>query len=105
VLSADWLIDIAWGEWPPRTARQNLHTYLWSLRRSPAAAAGPRLAILERPPGYLLRADELGVDPSPGLNRLYVAMLRADAALDWPGPVPGALPPGPPGALTRPSRS
>jgi DNA-binding SARP family transcriptional activator len=57
---------------------------------------------------HLLRerlADELGVDPSPGLNRLSVAMLRADAALDWPGPVPGALPPGPPGGLTRPSRS
>lgn len=228
VISADRLIDLAWGELPPRTARQNLHTYLWSLRRSLAAAAGPRLVILERPPGYLLRAapgeldwhrfrdlcsaagrclssdpgtggtllrqalglwrgpalsdvadglpqlaarlgameeerltaleqriqadlaagrhgeltaelgelaavypfreqflahqmvalyrsgrqaealagfhllrerlaDELGVDPSPGLNRLYVAMLRADPALDWPGAVPGAV--------TRPSRS
>lgn len=56
VISADRLIDIAWGEQPPRTARQNLHTYLWSLRRSLAAAAGPRLVIQERPPGYLLRA-------------------------------------------------
>jgi len=222
VISADRLIDIAWGELPPRTARQNLHTYLWSLRRSLAGAVGPRLVILERPPGYLLRvapgeldwhrfrdlcsaarrclssdpavggtllrqalslwrgpalfdvaddlpqlaarlaameeerltaleqriqadlaagrhgeltaeltelaaayplreqflahrmvalyrcgrqaealdgfhllrerlADELGVDPSPALNRLYVAMLRADAALDWPGAAPGAL--------------
>jgi len=55
VISADRLIDIAWGELPPRTARQNLHTYLWSLRRSLAAAVGPRLVILERPPGHLLR--------------------------------------------------
>jgi DNA-binding SARP family transcriptional activator len=32
-------------------------------------------------------ADELGVDPSPGLNRLYVAMLRAGpgARLARPG--------------------
>jgi SARP family transcriptional regulator, regulator of embCAB operon len=55
---------------------------------------------------HLLRkrlADELGVDPSPGLNRLYVAMLRGDAALDWPGAVPGASAAGPP--ATRPSRS
>jgi DNA-binding SARP family transcriptional activator len=220
VISADRLIDIAWGELPPRTARQNLHTYLWSLRRSLAAAAGPRLVIVERPPGYLLRAgpgaldlhrfrelcsagrrclpsdpvaggtllrqalglwrgpalfdvadglpqlaarlaameeerltaleqriradlaagrhgelvaelgelaaaypfreqfladqmvalyrcgrqaealaafhllrerlaDELGVDPSPGLSRLYVAMLRGDVTLDWPGAAPG----------------
>jgi DNA-binding SARP family transcriptional activator len=54
---------------------------------------------------HLLRerlADELGVDPSPGLNRLYVAMLRADAALDWPGAVPRALAAW---ALTRPNRS
>jgi DNA-binding SARP family transcriptional activator len=50
---------------------------------------------------HLLRerlANELGVDPSPELNRLYVAMLRADAALDWLGAAPGALPAGSPGS-------
>ena len=216
MVPADRLIDIAWGDSPPRTARQNLHTYLWSLRRSLAAATGRRLVIQVRSPGYLLRiapgdldwhifrdlcsaaarcplsdpaaagqllrqalalwrgpaladiadglplldawaaamdeerltvlerriqadlaagwhqeltgelavlvaaypfreqfrahqmvalyrcgrqaealaafhqlrgqlADELGVDPSPKLNRLYAAMLRADTVLDWPG--------------------
>ena len=55
MVPADRLIDIAWGDSPPRTARQNLHTYLWSLRRSLAAATGRRLVIQGRPPGYLLR--------------------------------------------------
>ena len=132
MVPADRLIDVAWGDSPPRTARQNLHTYLWSLRRSLAAATGRRLVIQVQPPGYLLRiapsdldwhifrelcsaaarcassdpaaagqllhealaafhqlreqlTDELGVDPSPKLHRLYEAMLRADATLDCPG--------------------
>ena len=55
MVSADRLIDVAWGDSPPRTARQNLHTYLWSLRRSLAAATGGRLVIQVQPPGYLLR--------------------------------------------------
>src|SRR5215472_4942521 len=41
-LSADRLADIVWGERPPASARANLHTYLWSLRRLLAAAAGTR---------------------------------------------------------------
>ena len=42
VLSADRLADVVWEDSPPRSARQNLQTYVWSLRRSLAAAAGSR---------------------------------------------------------------
>src|SRR5215469_3317582 len=51
MVPADRLIDIAWGDSPPRTARQNLHTYLWSLRQSLALAAGRRLVIQVKPSG------------------------------------------------------
>ena len=62
MVSADRLIDVAWGDSPPRTARQNLHTYLWSLRRSLAAATGRRLVIQVEPPGYLLRIAPSDLD-------------------------------------------
>ena len=62
MVSADRLIDVAWGDSPPRTARQNLHTYLWSLRRSLAAATGRRLVIQVQPPGYLLRIAPSDLD-------------------------------------------
>ena len=62
LVPADRLIDVAWGDSPPRTARQNLHTYLWSLRRSLAAATGRRLVIQVRSPGYLLRISPSDLD-------------------------------------------
>lgn len=61
-VSADRLADIVWGESPPRSARANLHTYLWSLRRSLASAAGGRVAIDACPGGYVLRAGPGALD-------------------------------------------
>ncbi|HEY6747794.1 MAG TPA: BTAD domain-containing putative transcriptional regulator [Mycobacteriales bacterium] len=39
-----------------------------------------------------LLADELGVDPGPDLVRVHQQVLRADPALDPPGPAPSTLP-------------
>ena len=61
-VSADRLADIVWGESPPRSARANLHTYLWSLRRCLASAAGGRVAIDACPGGYVLRAGPGALD-------------------------------------------
>jgi DNA-binding SARP family transcriptional activator len=61
-VSADRLADIVWGESPPRSARANLHTYLWSLRRCLASAAGGRVVIDACPGGYVLRAGPGALD-------------------------------------------
>src|SRR5215472_13560379 len=60
-VSADRLADIVWGDRSPRSARANLHTYLWSLRRSLTAAAGTQVPLVIRARievcagGYMLR--------------------------------------------------
>jgi DNA-binding SARP family transcriptional activator len=61
-VSADRLADIVWGESPPRSARANLHTYLWSLRRCLASAADGRVVIDACPGGYVLRAGPGALD-------------------------------------------
>lgn len=55
-VSADRLADVVWGDRQPRSAKANLHTYVWGLRRS-LAAAGPGAAIDSCPGGYMLRTD------------------------------------------------
>jgi DNA-binding SARP family transcriptional activator len=61
-VSADRLADIVWGESPPRSARANLHTYLWSLRRCLASATSGRVRIDACPGGYVLRAGPGALD-------------------------------------------
>lgn len=56
ILSLDRLIDDIWGEAPPATAKQNVHTYVWSLRQSLSSAAPGRLLIEAQFPGYRLVA-------------------------------------------------
>ena len=60
VASTSLLADAIWGATPPRSARQNLHTYIWSLRRALATAG--RLSIEERAPGYVLRVQPDDLD-------------------------------------------
>ena len=60
VLSADRLVDVVWGDSPPRSAHANLLTYLSSLRRCLRSCAG--LSIEARPPGYRLLADSGSLD-------------------------------------------
>ena len=61
VVSADRLAGIVWGAGPPRSARSNLHTYLWSWRRC-LSAAGGRISIETEPGGYVLRAEPGALD-------------------------------------------
>jgi len=65
------LIDAVWGEDPPPSARNMLHTYVWRLRGLLAAAAGEGDRIVGCPSGYLLRADQDEVDVSR-FERLFV---------------------------------
>jgi DNA-binding SARP family transcriptional activator len=60
VVTADRLVDLAWGESPPRSAHANLLTYLSSLRRALRPCAG--LSIEARPPGYRLLGDAQSLD-------------------------------------------
>jgi DNA-binding SARP family transcriptional activator/tetratricopeptide (TPR) repeat protein len=61
-VSTGQLIDIVWDGSPPRSARENLLTYLWSLRRSLKSAGCPGLLISASPPGYVLTAPPDEVD-------------------------------------------
>src|SRR5215469_16857795 len=118
-VSADRLADIVWGERPPRSARANLHTYLWSLRRCLAAAAGTQAPMMAQaaievcPGGYMLRvgpgvldwhrfrdlaaaaAGIAGSDPAAA-----AALLRQALSL-WRGPAAADLDGGPPALAAR----
>ena len=109
---ADRLADIVWGERPPRSARANLHTYLWSLRRCLADAGGPAV-IDASPAGYVLRTDPgvldwhlfrdlaaaaagiAGSDPAAAGH-----LLRQGLGL-WRGPAAADLDGGPPAVAAR----
>jgi DNA-binding SARP family transcriptional activator len=62
VISPDRLIDMMWGDDRPSSARQNLHTYLWSLRQSLTAAAGDDLTIETQASGYRFYARSGNLD-------------------------------------------
>jgi DNA-binding SARP family transcriptional activator len=111
--SADRLADIVWGESPPRSARANLHTYLWSLRRCLASAAGDRVVIEARPGGYVLRAAPAALDwhrfRDLAAEAAGIAGSDAAAAADllrqalglWRGPAVADLDGGPPWLVAR----
>jgi DNA-binding SARP family transcriptional activator len=102
--SADRLADIIWGESPPRSARANLHTYLWSLRRCLASAVGERVVIDACPGGYVLRADPGALDWHQ-FRDLAAEAAAADLlrqALDlWRGPAAADLDGWPPWLAAR----
>jgi DNA-binding SARP family transcriptional activator/predicted negative regulator of RcsB-dependent stress response len=60
VVSMDRLVDELWGAEPPKTAQENLHLYVYRLRR----ALGDRRRIKRLESGYLLRVspDEIDAD-------------------------------------------
>jgi DNA-binding SARP family transcriptional activator/DNA polymerase III delta prime subunit len=113
-LSADRLGEIVWGDFPPRSARENLHTYLWSLRRALAAATPDgRVSIETRSTGYVLRAGHGALDWDcfrdlaaraagllPADPRTAAALLRS--ALDlWRGTAAADVDGGPPSLAAR----
>ncbi|GAB3667789.1 BTAD domain-containing putative transcriptional regulator [Actinocorallia lasiicapitis] len=58
VASVDQLIDAVWADSPPTTARGQIQICISTLRKLFTAAGHPD-AIETRPPGYLLRIDDL----------------------------------------------
>ncbi|MFI6477711.1 BTAD domain-containing putative transcriptional regulator [Nonomuraea sp. NPDC050663] len=65
VVPNDRLIDDLWGERAPRSAVQNLHTYVAGLRRALEPDRGPRAPaslLIAVPQGYRLDLDPHGVD-------------------------------------------
>lgn len=111
-VTPDRLIDVVWGDHPPRSARANLHTYLWSLRRC-LAAAGCEADIDQCPGGYVLRTDPGVLDwnsfrdaaaAATGIvasDPAGAADLLRDALRLWRGPAAADLDDGPPYLAAR----
>jgi basic membrane lipoprotein Med (substrate-binding protein (PBP1-ABC) superfamily)/DNA-binding SARP family transcriptional activator len=59
VVSADRLVDLVWGEDPPRTAAHSVQIYVSELRK---AFDGNGEVIVTRRPGYELRVDAESID-------------------------------------------
>src|SRR5436190_9360073 len=70
------MIELLWGDHPPRTARVTVQTYVLRLRRAPQAAAGGTETIVTHPPGYIVRAGAEELD----LFRFDDLMARAQDA-------------------------
>ena len=118
-VSADRLADIVWGERPPRSARANLHTYMWSLRRCLAAAAGTRAPMVAQaaievcPGGYMLRVAQGVLDwhrfrdlaaaaaGIAGSDPAAAAALLRQALNLWRGPAAADLDGEPPALAAR----
>jgi DNA-binding SARP family transcriptional activator len=99
VVAIELLTHVIWGDSPPRSARQNLQTYVWTLRTAAGVANVPGVLIESRPPGYALRTEPGDLDwlRFERLSRAGSAVLSQDpggasklftAALSyWQGPV------------------
>ena len=61
IVPIDRLIDLLWGENPPRTAGHSIQIYISDLRKSIGALDGRRV-LATRPPGYQLDADPASID-------------------------------------------
>jgi len=63
IVPVDRLIDLLWGDDPPRTADHSIQIYVSELRKALEPLVGRRL-IVRRPPGYQLDAPGDEVDAS-----------------------------------------
>ncbi len=61
VMPADRLVDVVWETRPPVSARRNLQTYVWNLRRVLAWPGSPP-RLVTGPGGYLLRTEQDELD-------------------------------------------
>lgn len=61
IVPTDRIIDLVWGESPPRTAGHSVQIYISDLRK--ALANGSRGEVIEtRPPGYVLKVPADSID-------------------------------------------
>jgi DNA-binding SARP family transcriptional activator/basic membrane lipoprotein Med (substrate-binding protein (PBP1-ABC) superfamily) len=61
IVPVDKLIDLLWGEQPPRTAAHSIQIYVSELRKAFESLGGERV-LATRPPGYRLDADPDSID-------------------------------------------
>lgn len=61
VVSTERLIELVWGDDPPRTAVLSIQIYVSGLRRA-LEPVGADAALVTRPPGYLMHADRDSID-------------------------------------------
>jgi DNA-binding SARP family transcriptional activator len=99
VVPIELLADVIWGDFPPRSAHQNVQTYVWSLRTAARAAGVPGTLIEARPPGYTLRTEPGDLDwlrferlrcagsAVASRDPAAAATLLAEALGYWHGPV------------------
>ena len=92
------MIDELWGERPPESAANVLHTYISHLRRTlePGRRRGVDGLIVTRPPGYLLRLEpgqldlhrfeELVREARSSGNQAQALMTLNEALALWRGP-------------------
>ncbi len=66
------LVDVLWGDEPPRTATKTLQNYVLRLRKALSSGHGG-LSIVTAPPGYVLRGEPEAFDS------MSVASLMGDA--------------------------
>jgi DNA-binding SARP family transcriptional activator/basic membrane lipoprotein Med (substrate-binding protein (PBP1-ABC) superfamily) len=61
LIPTDRIIDLVWGENPPRTAEHSVQIYVSNLRR--VLSGGSQAGLIEtRPPGYLLNVSPEAID-------------------------------------------
>ena len=61
VVSTERLIELVWGDDPPRTAAHSIQIYVSGLRKA-LEPVGADAALVTRTPGYLLQADPDSID-------------------------------------------
>jgi len=83
IVPSDRIIDLVWGEYPPRTAEHSVQIYISNLRKllSDGAQAG---LIETRPPGYLLAVAPDAVDALR-----FERLVREGLAAIWSGDIVG----------------
>jgi basic membrane lipoprotein Med (substrate-binding protein (PBP1-ABC) superfamily)/DNA-binding SARP family transcriptional activator len=78
VVSTERLIELVWGEDPPRTAEHSIQIYVSGLRKA-LEPIGADAALVTRTPGYLMQADPDSID-ALRFRRLVAAGSSAVAA-------------------------
>jgi DNA-binding SARP family transcriptional activator len=79
VVSVQELVDVVWGDQPPRTAENALSVHVAQLRKAVGGGRRQGAALVWRPPGYLLEADPNQVDHCQ-FERLLARARAAKAA-------------------------
>ena len=74
IVPTDRIIDLVWGDDPPRTAEHSVQIYISDLRKA-LASGGPPNLIETRPPGYVLNTPPDTIDA-----RLFERLVREGLA-------------------------